>query len=181
MTPETTMGRRGLSHLSGPGHLNRSTSIGDIRVTTVVDRPPEAPAPQPVTDYWMAGLKFHATGRTSGLLREMAADETLTRGLALLSGVTPERERAEMLHIARAIDELAAAGVTPEQAYGLAGLPELFGCPFSEFDEDTVLAERAEPWQTPGYCSGCYQNHPGACGCECHLPVAARYPGGEAA
>jgi WhiB family redox-sensing transcriptional regulator len=28
-------------------------------------------------------------------------------------------------------------------------------------------------WQTPGYCSDCHANHPGSCGCPCHLPVGA--------
>lgn len=98
---------------------------------TVTDR-----LPQKVTDTWMAALKFHATGRTSRALRAMAADGELTRGLALMTGITEEQERAQVLAIASAIDELSGAGVTPEKAYGLAGLEELLGCPFGEFDPD---------------------------------------------
>jgi hypothetical protein len=31
----------------------------------------------------------------------------------------------------------------------------------------------ARRWVTPAYCSGCYRNHPGACGCWCHQPAAS--------
>ncbi len=31
----------------------------------------------------------------------------------------------------------------------------------------------ADPWQTSSYCSGCWRNHPGLCGCLCHRPSAA--------
>ena len=88
---------------------------------------------QRVTDYWTDGLKFYATGRTSEALRVMAADEEMTRGLAILSGITPEEERAEILGIAGAIDALKAEGLTREQAYFLAGLDRILGIPFSEF------------------------------------------------
>lgn len=92
--------------------------------------------PQVISDYWMAALKFYATGRTSRALRAMAADDEMTRGLALMCNITPEQEREEITGIADAIDSLAAAGLTPEQAYSLAGLEELLGRPFSEFDPD---------------------------------------------
>lgn len=110
-------------------------------MTTLEHRAPEMtatePAPaRPISDYWMAALKFYATGRTSRALRVMAADEQMTRGLALMSGVTVDEERAQMEGIASAIDALTDAGLTPEQAYGLAGLGDLFGVPFAEFDPD---------------------------------------------
>lgn len=83
--------------------------------------------PQRITDYWTAGLKFYATGRTAEALRLMAANREMTEGLALLSGVTPEEEREQMLGIASAIDALKAEGLTREQAYFLAGLDKDFG------------------------------------------------------
>lgn len=106
-----------------------------------------APVTRPgaITDYWMAALKFRATGRTSRALRTMAANEELTRGLALLSGITEDEERAQTLGIADAIDVLEAHGLTPENCYFLAGLDRIFGCPFAEFDPDanwTVPAPR---------------------------------------
>lgn len=82
-------------------------------------------------DHWLAALKFYATGRTPRALRAMAASPEMTRGLALLSGVTEDEERAAMLAIAEAIDELAAAGLTPEQAYFLASLDKVLG-PYAE-------------------------------------------------
>ena len=99
-----------------------------------------------IRDYWTAALKFYATGRTSRALRTMAANPEMTRGIALMSGITEEQERAQVLAIADAIDEYAAAGLTPEGAYSLASLEEVFGRPFAEFDPDanwTVPAPRA--------------------------------------
>jgi hypothetical protein len=88
--------------------------------------------PAPVArDYWLAALKFYATGRTPRALRAMASNPEMTRGLALLSGVTEDEERAAMLAIARDIEELAAAGLTPEQAYFLASLDKVLG-PYAE-------------------------------------------------
>jgi hypothetical protein len=91
-------------------------------MTTVEHR-----APEKINDYWTAALKFYATGRTAEGLRAMAADEEMTRGLALLSGITPEEEREQVLGIASAIDALAAEGLTPEKCYFLAGLDRLLG------------------------------------------------------
>lgn len=104
-------------------------------MTTVTELPP-----QRITDYWTAGLKFLATGRKSATLRAIASDPELVRGFALLSGITVEQEREQALGIADAIDALAAEGMTPEQAYFLAGLDKLFGCPFSEFDPAALSA-----------------------------------------
>jgi hypothetical protein len=101
-------------------------------VTTVADHRP----PQPINDYWMAALKFYATGRTSRALRVMAGDEELTRALAIDTGITEDAERAQILGIAAAIDELAVAGLTPEGAYNLAGLEEALGRPFADYDPD---------------------------------------------
>jgi hypothetical protein len=96
-------------------------------------------APELISDYWMAALKFRATGRTSRALRVMAADDEMTRGLALMSGVTQDEERAQVTGIADAIDVLEAHGLTPEDCYNLAGLDKLFGRPFAEFDPDANL------------------------------------------
>lgn len=110
-------------------------------MTTIEHRPPEMTAgetgpalevprprePQRITDYWTAGLKFYATGRNSATLRAIAADPVLTRGFALLSGITEDEERAQALGIADAIDALAAEGLTREQAYFLAGLDKVLG------------------------------------------------------
>jgi hypothetical protein len=111
-------------------------------MTTIDHRPP-----QPINDYWMAALKFYATGRTSRALRVMAADPEMTKGLALLSGVTEDEEREQITGIADAIDILEAHGLTPEDCYNLAGLDKLLGRPFAEFDPDAnqgpVPAQRA--------------------------------------
>jgi len=90
---------------------------------------PAAPvtAPGAVRDHWMAALKFHAIGRTAAHLRVMAADPEMTRGLALLSGITEDEEQAQTLAVADAIDSLTAEGLTPEQAYFLSGLDKVFG------------------------------------------------------
>lgn len=82
-------------------------------------------------DYWMAALKFYATGRTAEGLRVQAADPAWTAGLAFIDGVTPAEEAAELLAIAGAIDSLAVAGLTPERAYALAGLDKVLG-PYAE-------------------------------------------------
>jgi hypothetical protein len=106
-------------------------------------------APQVISDYWTAALKFYATGRTSRALRTMAADGEMTRGLALLSGITEDEEREQITGIADAIDVLEAHGLTPEKCYFLAGLDKLFGRPFAEFDPDAnryaVPAQRTAP------------------------------------
>jgi hypothetical protein len=111
-------------------------------VTTLDDRPTEK-----MNDYWTAALKFYATGRTAGALRALAADPVMTRGLALMCGITEVEELEQLLGIADAIDAYAAAGLTPEGAYSLAGLEEIFGCTFAEFDPDanrvSVPAQRA--------------------------------------
>jgi hypothetical protein len=91
-------------------------------MTTLDQRPPEK-----ITDYWTAGLKFYATGRRSATLRAIAADPVLTRGFALLAGITEDEERAQALGIADAIDAIAAEGMTREQAYFLAGLDRILG------------------------------------------------------
>lgn len=80
-----------------------------------------------VTDYWMAALKLYGCGRTAAAQRAEAGDPAWVAGLAYIDGVTPEQERAEMLWTARAIEELAAAGLTPEQAYFLASLDRDLG------------------------------------------------------
>jgi hypothetical protein len=103
-------------------------------MTTLADSP--AASPELITDYWTAALKFRATGRTSRALRTMAADEEMTRGLALLSGVTEDEEREQVLGIADAIDVLESHRLTPEDCYNLAGLDRLLGRPFAEFDPD---------------------------------------------
>lgn len=91
-------------------------------MSTIDQRPPEA-----LRDHWTAALKYHATGRTAGSFRAQGADETFTRGMAALSGTTPEQERAWLLAVADAVDALAAEGLTPEKAYRLAGLDRELG------------------------------------------------------
>ena len=114
---------------------------------TIDHRPPGATATEPapalevprpreprrITDYWTAGLKFYATGRTAEALRVMAANPEMVHGLAVLSVITDDEEREQMLGIAAAIDALKAEGLTQEQAYFLAGLDRILGVPFSEF------------------------------------------------
>ena len=61
---------------------------------------PAAARPAPAAaDYWTTALKFYATGRTAEELRA----------------------------IARAIEELAAAGLTPVRCWYLAGLDQFYG------------------------------------------------------
>jgi len=87
------------------------------------------PRPAVIRDHWTAALRLYAIGRTSEELRAQAADPEMTRGLALLSGITEEQERAQVLAIAAAIDQLTAAGLTPDRAYCLAGLGPYPGAP----------------------------------------------------
>jgi len=82
-------------------------------------------------DYWLDALKLYATGRTAEAQRAEADDPAWVAGLAYVDGVTPEQERSEMLAIAAAIASLAAAGLTPEQAYFLASLDRGLG-PYAE-------------------------------------------------
>lgn len=84
-----------------------------------------------VTDYWLAALKLYGCGRTASAQRAEAGDPAWVAGLAYIDGVTPERERAEMLAIAGNIASLAAAGLAPEQAYILASLDRDLG-PYAE-------------------------------------------------
>jgi hypothetical protein len=99
-------------------------------------KPPEQP-PAVIRDYWMAALKFCATGRTAESLRVMAADPVMTEGLALLSGITEDEEREQVLKIAGAIDELTAAGLTPVKCWYLAGLDQFLG-PFPGADAEVA-------------------------------------------
>jgi hypothetical protein len=101
-------------------------------------KPPEQP-PAVIRDYWMAALKFCATGRTAESLRIMAADPVMTEGLALLSGITEDEEREQVLKIADAIDELTAAGLTPVKCWYLAGLDQFLG-PFPGEDAGSAAA-----------------------------------------
>lgn len=107
-------------------------AVAHLPGTGAAQVPAPRRSPQVTRDYWTAALKFYATGRTAGGLRAMAADPEMTRGLALLSGVTEDEERAQVLAIADAIDALAAAGLTPEQAYFLAGLDKVLG-PYADY------------------------------------------------
>jgi hypothetical protein len=84
-----------------------------------------------IRDYWMAALKLYGCGRTATAQRAEARDPAWVAGLAYIDGVTAGQERAEMLWTARAIEELAAAGLTPEQAYCLASLDRDLG-PYAE-------------------------------------------------
>jgi hypothetical protein len=84
-------------------------------------------SPQRITDYWTAGLKLYAIGRNAGTMRAIAADPVLTRGFALVYGITEDEEKAQELGIADAIDQLAEAGMTRKQAYFLAGLDKDLG------------------------------------------------------
>jgi hypothetical protein len=120
-------------------------------------------APQVITDYWMAALKYRAIGRTAASLREQAADPVMTEGLALLSGITAGQERIQVLAVADAVDALAAEGLTPEQCYFLANLDKEFG-PYPG------AAPVTAGWQTHRQCSKCAPC-PGNCGCDCHAPV----------
>jgi hypothetical protein len=107
-------------------------------MTTLADSP-AVTATRPaekITDYRTAALKFRGTGRTARALRVMAANEEMTRGLALLSGITEDEEREQMTGIADAIDVLESHRLTPEDCYNLAGLDKLLGRPFAEFDPD---------------------------------------------
>lgn len=83
--------------------------------------------PLVIRDHWMAALKLYATGATAEDFRAEADSPARVKGLALLCGITQEQERAQALAIAGAIDNYAAAGLTPEQAYSLAGLDRELG------------------------------------------------------
>lgn len=124
-------------------------------------------APQVITDYWMAALKYRAAGRTAASLRAQAADPVMTEGLALLSGITAEQERTQVLAVADAIEALAAEGLTPEQCYFLASLDKEFG-PYPGMAPVTAK----DGWQTHRQCSKCAPC-PGNCGCDCHSPVSS--------
>jgi hypothetical protein len=82
-------------------------------------------------DYWLAALNYLALGRTAAELREQAADPEMNRGLAALCGITEEQERAQVLAIAGNLGQLEAQGMTPDQAYRLAGLDLVLG-PYAE-------------------------------------------------
>jgi len=101
-------------------------------------KPPEQP-PAVITDYWTAAIKFYATGRTAEGLRAMAADDEMTRGLAVLSGITEDEEREQVLKIADAIDKLTAEGLTPVKCWYLAGLDQFLG-PFPGEDAGSAAA-----------------------------------------
>lgn len=90
-------------------------------MTTLTERP------QRITGYWTAALKLYAVGRNADTMRAIAADPVLTRGFALIYGITEDEEREQELGIADAIDALAAEGLTREQAYFLAGLDKVLG------------------------------------------------------
>jgi len=80
-----------------------------------------------IRDYWLAALNYLAIGRTAAELRAQAADPEMTRGLALMCGITEDEERAQVLAVADRLDGLTAAGLTPESAYSLAGLDDVLG------------------------------------------------------
>lgn len=91
-------------------------------MTTIDQRPPEA-----LRDHWTAALKYMGIGRTAESFRAQAADPDFTRGMALLSGTSGDAEHAWLSAVADAIDTLTAEGLTPEQAYFLAGLDRELG------------------------------------------------------
>jgi hypothetical protein len=91
-------------------------------------------------DHWLAALKYYGTGRTAGDLRAEAADPAWVAGLAYIDGIAPGEERARMLGTARAVEELAAAGLSPEQAYFLAGLDRDLG----PYDDNAALSAAYE-------------------------------------
>ncbi len=93
-----------------------------------------------IRDYWLAALKYCAIGRTAADLRAQAADPEMTRGLALLSGISEEQERAQVLAVAPAIDLLAAAGLTPVKCWYLAGLDQFHG----PYADNAALARMPE-------------------------------------
>jgi hypothetical protein len=72
-------------------------------------------------------MRFHATGRTPEILRSYAADPLVTEGIAVLSGITPDEAREQMLALADAVEHITAEGITQEQAYFLMRLDRHFG------------------------------------------------------
>ena len=90
-------------------------------MTAVDDRPAVR-----VTDIWLDALKFHAHGITPEGLRKLAAR------------VTGE-ECSLVLGIAGAMEQLAAQGMTPEQAYNLAGMDRVLG-PYMSPDRAVHIA-----------------------------------------
>lgn len=113
-------------------------------MTTLEHRPPDVTASaagsSAVTDCWTAALKFYATGRTAGNVRAQADTPEWVAGLAYIDGITPEAERYAMLSLADCMDAIVRAGLTPEQAYNLAGLDRVLGVPFAEFTPDLLRA-----------------------------------------
>lgn len=78
-------------------------------------------------DHWTAALKYYGTGRTAQAHRALADSPAMVAGLAFIDGITPAEMRAEMAATADAIGQYAAAGLTPEGAYFLAGLDRDLG------------------------------------------------------
>lgn len=138
---------------------------------------PAAPTPEQVTDYWTDALKYHATGRTAGNIREQAGNPGWVAGLAYIDGITPEAERYAMITTADCMDALTAAGITPGQAYGLAGLDRILGVPFADFTP-ALLSEGTAPITAgAGHCLRCGAGIPaGTFYCD---PCAAVIEGGS--
>lgn len=88
---------------------------------------PSRPQPGIITNYWLAALKLYGTGRTAEGHRAQANEPGWVAGLAYIDGITAEQERAQMLATASAMEAIAATGMTPEQAYFLAGLDRDLG------------------------------------------------------
>lgn len=95
--------------------------------TRVALAPVPSRAPEVITDHWMAALKYLAIGRTANDLRDEAGDPQWVKGLALLSGTTPDGERGQLLRIADAVAELKAEGLTPVKCWYLSGLDQFHG------------------------------------------------------
>ena len=100
-------------------------------MTAVDDRPAVR-----VTDIWLDALKFHAHGITPEGLRKLAAR------------VTGE-ECSLVLGIAGAMEQLAEQGMTPEQAYNLAGMDRVLG-PYMSPDRAVHIAAE---YMTAGWSS----------------------------
>ncbi len=139
----------------------------------VLDEPrsPASPPVQPSNGDRELALAWIMGGKTSAWMAARAADES--RRAAFRS---PEadgelaRELAEYTvdwaakHARLAFDMavLEAEGWTREAARDAI-----------RATGGTAAGALREPWQTPNYCSACHPNHPGPCGCRCHLPAAA--------
>jgi len=121
--------------------MNTVTEAGTGAARLSGTDPAPACAPGTVTDIPVAALRFHAGGFTGADVRSRAADPDMTWLLAVQCGITEDEAREVSASLADFLDSYAAAGLTPEGAYRLAGLDKDSCRPFSEF----ALAARPAP------------------------------------